>query len=218
MIRDLIVVDRLVPPAVWGILCIDIWDDNGSNDRFYQRAIAKLSQYNIGLVVNCTNSLKIDYNDKSVYNTFKKYVWNLNLEDPTNGDVYQQVQRDMLKFSGERPVSRVLNEKLFNDHSIFLNNKDTFLYHTAKYYPEITDWIMLGSAWKICLHNSPLGVGHILPLIMHKFHIFPDWSIQNEDLTPVSVHQVDDDEFVWSSVGNGGYRLVTKMGGTWTRR
>lgn len=214
MIKDVI---RYTPPKKWGVLCIDVWDNNGTNDRFYQKAVSKLSQFNIGAVINCSNSLKLDYNDKSVYNTFKKYVWLPDIETHNLRDVYQRIQLNMLKFSGESESSKILKKNLFNNNSICLYSKEAFLYHTATYCPDITDWIVLGGAWKICIHNAPLGVKSALEIVTHKFYIFPSWSVQNENKSAVSVHQVELDELVWSSIDNEGYRLITKVGGKWQR-
>ena len=204
MIRDVV---RYKAPAIWGVLCIDIWEDP-SNVLFYQNALSKLSKYSIGAIVNCTVDLKIDYDDVSVYNTLEQYHWNKKLD--TNDQIADNILLDLVKSSGARKTSQDIHDQLFNRQTVHLSRKDTFNYHSQKHDPNIQDWIVIGSAWNKCLHYGPLGVDKLVDMINHKFHIFPEWSIQTENQENPSTQQLHDDFFVWAPIDNGGYRLITR--------
>lgn len=213
MIKNVV---RYTPPTTWGVLCIDVWDNNGANDDFYHGVVDNLSKYNIGAVVNCSVSQTLDYSNRSVVNTLRKYVWDRNSHIPE--DVKLEVRDNLVVNSGEQPISKVLNDNLFNEHTVSLNTSRTFNYHIQSYHPGVFDWIIVGGAWNICLHAGPLGIGRILnSLPAYKFNIFPSWGIQDDDYSPVTEQQVEDDEYVWAPIDNGGYRLVTVMGGKWQR-
>lgn len=197
MIRDVV---RYKAPPVWGVLCIDIWHDD-SNNEFYQNALEKLAQYPIAGVVNCTTDIKIDYADKSIYNTLNNYLWNSNNDN---------VLLDLIKNAGNHQTAKIVHDKLFDQQTVHLSRKETFIQQGHSYWPEIQDWIILGSAWGKCVHYGPLGVDTLVEIPNHKFHIFPEWSIQTEDSQAPTLQEVHDDFFVWAPIDNGGYRLITR--------
>ena len=203
MIRDVV---RYNAPPVWGVLCIDIWQDD-TNNEFYQTALNQLSQYSIASVVNCTTNLVIDYADKSIYNTLKNYHW---AADTINSQSNDNVLFDLIKNAGECQTASIIHEKLFDQQTVHLSRRETFIHHGHYYWPEVQDWIILGSAWGKCVHYGPLGVDKLVEIPNHRFHIFPEWSLQTEDKKPPTVQDIHDDFFVWAPINNGGYRLITR--------
>ena len=210
---------RYQPPAVWGVLCIDCWDVNGANDEFYQKAIERLQDYPVSAVVNCTIDLRIDYQDRSVYNTIKNYLWSA---DQTNPQINECALLDLVKCAGQQKTSKVLHDTLFNDTAVHLSSKQTFLHQSYLYWPEVKDWIIIGSAWKYCVHTGPLGIDTLVDIPGHRFHFFPDWSVQDENkMSPVE-QDIHDDFFVWAPIDGNGYRLITRANnhkwveGKWT--
>lgn len=211
MIKNVV---RYQDPTQWGVLCVDVWNVNGKNDDFYQRAVNELKNFNVKCVVNCTTDIKIDYSDLSVFNTFKNYQWqplfNFN-------EANQRVMLDLIKSSGKQESSNILKTQLFGDHTIHLSNPITFTHHVDLFYPEVKNWIVLGGSWKIHLHYGPLGFDKLLGIPSASFNIFPEWSIQKEDRTNPTIDDLEDDQFVWGEIPNKGYRLVTQVGGKWQR-
>lgn len=211
MIRDII---RYTPPKTWGVICIDCWDQGGINDLFYETALHELSKYNIGAVVNCATDLLLTYDDISVYNTLKQYLW---AADTINVKVNDNVLLDLVRGAGKQKSSQVLQQGLFDENTIYLNRRETFQHHGHYYWPEIQDWIILGSAWQVCIHRGPMGVDTLVDIPNHKFHIFPDWSVQTEAGTAPTKQQIHDDFFVWAPIENNGYRLITRANNSkWT--
>lgn len=200
---------RYIPPKSWGVICIDIWEDNGENDVFYQGIVDNLKAFNIESIINCTSDQVIDYSNRGIYNTFKRYVWNPNELNPDN--VLQLIREEIIKVSGQRAVSKILNKNLFGNHTFALSSPRTFEHHVQSYHPTLNDWIIVGHAWKICLHAGPLSIGKFFNMPGHKFNIFPAWSIQNEDRSPVTLEQLEEDMYVWSPIDNGGFRLAAKV-------
>jgi len=203
MIRDVV---RYTPPSVWGVLCIDIWQDS-TNNEFYKNALVQLSQYPIAGVVNCTTDLVVDYADKSVYNTLNNYLW---AADTISSQTNDNVMLDLIKNAGKYQTDQLIHEKLFDQNTVHLSRRETFIHQGHYYWPEIQDWIILGSAWGKCVHYGPLGVDKLVEIPNHRFHIFPDWSIQTEHKQPPTAEEIHNDFFVWAPIDNGGYRLITR--------
>ena len=210
---------RYQPPAVWGVLCIDCWDVDGTNDAFYHQVIGKLEEYPIGAVINCAVDLQIDYQDLSVYNTLKNYLW---AADSINTQVNDHALLDLIKCAGKQQINRVLHSKLFDPTTVHLSRKETFLHQGHYYWPEVKDWIIVGSAWKYCLHTGPLGIDTVVDIPGHRFHFFPEWSVQDENRLPPTEQDIHDDFFVWAPIDGNGYRLITRANnhkwveGKWT--
>ena len=203
MIRDVV---RYKAPPVWGVLCIDVWQDD-TNEAFYQNALTQLAQYPIAGIVNCTTDIVIDYSDKSIYNTLKNYHW---AADSINSQVNDNALFDLIKNAGECQTTKLIHDKLFDQQTVHLSRRETFIHQGHYYWPEVQDWIILGSAWGKCVHYGPLGVDTLVEIPNHRFHIFPDWSIQTEDKQPPTTQQIHDDFFVWAPIDHGGYRLITR--------
>ena len=198
---------RYRPPTKWGLLCIDIWDVDGDNDEFYNRALENLTDYDISAVINCTMDLEISYSDVSVYNTLKKYHW---LSGVSDSQINNVILLDLIKAAGTQRTSRVIHDNLFDADTVHLSSRSTFMHHANYSIPDVQDWIILGSAWKVCLHIGPLGVNTLVDIPAHKFYMFPEWSIQNENRTHVTQQQIHDDFLVWAPVDKEGYRLITR--------
>jgi hypothetical protein len=210
---------RYQPPPVWGVLCIDCWEADGTNDEFYRRVLQELRQYPIGAVVNSTIDLRIDYQDRSVYNTFRNYLW---AADSINTQVNDRALLDLARCAGHQQTNHVLHDQLFDDTTVHLTSRETFLHQAHYYWPEIKDWIVVGSAWGYCLHTGPMGVNTLVDIPGHRFHFFADWSVQDEDRNPPTLQNIHDDYYVWAPIDGDGYRLITRANnhkwaeGKWT--
>jgi len=204
LIRDVV---RYQAPPTWGVLCIDCWDVNGDNDGFYRAVVNQLKDYNIGAVVNCTVDLRIDYSDLSIHNTLKNYLW---AADSINTQVNDHALLDLIRCAGEQKTSRVLHDSIFDHTTVHLSRRETFQHQGHYYWPEVKDWIIVGSAWGYCLHHGPLGIDTLVNINDHRFHLFPDWSVQDENRCTPSVQNIHDDFYVWAPIEGGGYRLITR--------
>lgn len=212
MIKDVV---RFYPPDVWGVLCLDVWHNDGADDRFYLGVVDHLKEYNIGAIVNCTSDVKIDYNDISIYNTLKKYAWSHT--DHNNELAHNQILLELVKASGTKKISGILNKELFNQHAFFLNSRDAFNYHVQNFYSNVTNWIIVSTTWNHGMHKGPLGVDQQLKLPLHNFNMFPQWSVQTDSNIVLTTEQIEEDAYVWASIDNKGYRLVTQVGGKWQK-
>jgi len=191
-------------PDVWGLLCIDCWDVP-ANRPFYERAVDQLELFNIGAVVNCCNNLKLDYQDKSVYNTLNQYLW-------TNKD--EKVLYDLINCAGHEKTDQHLHDKIFTESTVYLSSVDTFRNHVQKHWPTVQDWIILGSAWGMCVTFGPLGLDKLVSNIPElKFNVFPEWSIQDENAEYINEQTLQDDFNVWNQYPAvpGCYRWIRRV-------
>ena len=204
MIENRYIQDFHKAPDVWGLLCIDCWDVP-ANRPFYERAVEQLELFNIGAVVNCCNNLQLDYQDKSVYNTLNQYLW-------TNQD--QKVLYDLINCAGHEKTDQHLHDKIFTESTVYLSSVDTFRNHVQKHWPTVQDWIILGSAWGMCITFGPLGIDKLVNAIPElKFNVFPEWSIQDENAEYINEQTLQDDFNVWNQYPAvpGCYRWIRKV-------
>lgn len=212
MIRNVV---RPQNPTHWGVLCIDVWECHGEWDNPYSAAVKELAQYNVEVTINASKAMKIDYDDISVFNALKYYLWEA---DQTYYEVNQCVKNEILEYSGFNTTNKIIKDKLFDKNTICLNNTRTIANYVDRFFPMVKDWIILGQSWDICLHNNPVSFKSLLSMAGHNFNIFPDWSVFNSDQTKVTRQQVEDDNYVWAEVPNNGFRLVTMIDGIkWKR-
>lgn len=212
MIKNVV---RPQTPTHWGVLCIDTWECNGEWDILYSRAVEELKNYNVAITVNASKSLRIDYDDISVFNALKYYLWEA---DQTYYEVNRCVKNEILEYSGFNKTSNVIKDKLFDKNTICLNNINAITNYVDRFFPNVKDWVVLGQSWGICLHNNPVSFKTLLSMAGHNFNIFPNWSVFNHDQTLVTRQQVDDDNYVWAEIPNNGFRLVTIADGPrWQR-
>lgn len=189
------------------MLFIDCWDVGGRNDIFYQTAIKHLGNYLVSSTVCSTVDLRIDYKDVSVYNTLNRYLWN---PSKINAQIDQIVLRDLINSAGQQETSRVLRNNFFNNETVCLYSRETFNHHAMFHCEGVKDWIIVGSAWQMCVHHGPLGIDKLVDIGDHKFHIFPEWSIQTEHSEAPTLQNLHDDFYVWAPIADGGYRLITR--------
>jgi len=207
-----IIGDYHQPPKVWGLLCIDCWEVE-TNQWFYKQAVRKLKNFNIGAVVNCCTSLQLDYSDKSVYNTLNQYIW----QDDTHlidANLRSEVLSNLINCAGHEKTDQQLHDKIFTESTVHLSSVDTFRRHTQKHWPTVQDWIILGSAWGMCITFGPLGLDKLVNAMPElKFNVFPEWSIQDENAEYINEQTLQDDFNVWSQYPAvpGCYRWIRRV-------
>ena len=204
MIDNRYIKDYHKAPNVWGLLCIDCWDVP-ANRPFYEHAVDQLELFNIGAVVNCCTNLQLDYQDKSVYNTLNQYLW-------TNKD--QTVLSDLINCAGHEKTDQQLHDKIFTESTVHLSSVDAFRNHVQKNWPTVQDWIILGSAWGMCITFGPLGLDKLVNAMPElKFNVFPEWSIQDENAEYINKQTLQDDFNVWSQYPAvpGCYRWIRRV-------
>ncbi len=204
MIDNRYITDYHKAPDVWGLLCIDCWDVP-ANRPFYEHAVDQLELFNIGAVVNCCTNLQLDYQDKSVYNTLNQYLW-------TNKD--QTVLYDLINCAGHEKTDQHLHDKIFTESTVHLSSVDAFRNHVQQNWPTVQDWIILGSAWGMCITFGPLGIDKLVNAIPElKFNVFPEWSIQDENAEYINEQTLQDDFNVWNQYPAvpGCYRWIRRV-------
>ena len=129
---------------------------------------------------------------------------------------------NMITCAGHNRTNQLLQDHLFQDSTVHISDRQTFLYNAAVSNDGVRSWIILGSAWGICVHRGPMGIDTLVDMSIHNFYVFPEWSVQTEHRTAPSEQNLHDDFFVWAPVPNGGYRLITRANnhkwveGKWT--
>jgi|TARA_R110000822_G_C15132282_1_gene475228 hypothetical protein len=210
MIRN-IIGDYHKLPTKWGVLFIDCYQ--GEDAWFFDGVIKELQKFKVEAVINCSVSIQIDYQDRSVYNTLQQYLW----DSPSMRDNFvndpqlnQEVLYNLIKCAGSQKTNQLLHDKIFNNKTVHLSSINAFTQHCQHVYPDVKDWIIVGMAWGICVHTGPLGIDKLVSVPDMKFHFFPEWSILNGKQESVTEQEIIDDWYVWSPVPKipGCYRLI----------
>jgi len=101
-------------------------------------------------------------------------------------------------------LSPLLEEKIFNSDTIYLNSPIEFEQQTHV----VNNWIVIGAAWAICIHHGPMGLLKTKSILDHQFYVFPEWSIftvMNEYITEKELHE---DWCTWGKITNKCYQFI----------
>ena len=104
-----------------------------------------------------------------------------------------------------QPVSSILlKSRIFNYKTIHLNSVEEFLQQKHV----VNNWLVIGAAWRICIHHSPMGLTKTADIPAHQFYIFPKWSVMTETNEYVREHDIQKDIHRWQRVTNECFRFI----------
>lgn len=200
-----------------GVIMIDLWEpraDQLSLVSWYESLAAHVQIKNVKCIVNACYMSAIDYvQDHSHYNTMRIY----NKLGDNNGIHKDYCQNDQLLLNnlhnsrGLNKTSQVINQKLLNNNrSIFITNPEDFLHHWEHVLKkQVNNWLVIGQAWQICVHNRPIGLKHLSTLIKEfplKFY-GTHWGFVDENGGTITQKHFKKDSLPWTRIGHGIYEL-----------
>jgi hypothetical protein len=207
-----------------GLIMIDMWEprqDQDSIREWQQSLLHRLTSQPFKCIVNACYNVAIDYQtgtndvfqDRSQYNTMR--IYNGVEENNTRHQKYQQNDQLLLNnLHNSRGLNRtselIKREILNNDHSIFLTDPQDFVHHWQHVLEtKVTDWLVIGQAWELCVHNRNIGLQNLLTLAQHYPMRFygATWGFIDDWGNEVSPKHFKKDPLPWQRVGKQGRQI-----------
>ena len=200
-----------------GLIMIDMWEPRSDQDllhQWYQSILHRLYPSRFKCIVNACYNVAINYEvDRSQYNTMRIYN---NLGDNC-GRHKNYNQNDQLLLNilhncrGMNSTSQIIKQQLLNnDNSIFLTNVEDFVHHWGQVLKQqVNNWLVIGQAWQLCVHNRPIGLKQLSELSKQyplKFY-GTIWGFVDENHKTLTHKHFARDSLSWTRISHGTYEL-----------
>lgn len=194
-----------------GLVCIDLWESNNDSlhgteqyQNWLDELCSRLWTLDLQIIVNASFHTRIDFDDPSMLNTFKKHNWS-----QFDSDVMMSIVRDCNHFR----VSQKIKQRVFGAHTFFYNKTQHFQQHVLATEPHINCWLVVGNTWPICTHRTEMGLGGFSQLIQdpkfaHCEFYGATWGFIKEDDTMCTASDFEQDTHVeWQQLTPQLFRL-----------
>ena len=207
-------------PVIDGLIMIDCWspglDQRKNYNNFYISLLSKLIEFDFKCIVNAAYNVTLTTEDPSIRNAFQTYYWTESQDQNIN-----IVQNLVKHCSGSNHTSPLFLETLLdNTDSIMLLEFEDFVYHWhTKLDCKINNWLVVGQAWKICVHNRQLGLDNMYRNSPHKnlnFYAL-DAGFKTDNGKTTNYENFQQDNLPWAYIENFGYKLITRASSHWTK-
>lgn len=209
-----------IQPVIDGLIMIDCWqpsrDQQKNYNNFYVSLLSKLIHFDFKCIVNAAYNVDLTTQDISIRNTLQTYYWqefkiqNVNI-----------VQNLVKHCGGSNKTSVLFEETLMRTApSIMLLEFDDFVHHWQTVLDcQINNWLVVGQAWKNCVHRRPIGLDNMYRNNTYRnlnFYALTDGFKTDEGI--VTTHtNFQQDNLPWAHIENFGYKLITRASGHWTQ-
>lgn len=206
-------------PVIDGLIMIDCWRPSPEQQKnyndFYIPLLAKLMHFDFKCIVNAAYNVTLSTEDISIRNAFQNYYW------PESKRPNVNIVQNLIKYcSGANHTSALFQETLLNNNdSIMLLDFDDFVYHwQSKLDCKVNNWLVVGQAWKNCVHNRPIGLD-----VFYRNTEYPqlnfyaiDTGFNTDSGTVTTYKNFQQDNLPWACIENFGYKLITRASDYWT--
>jgi len=207
-------------PVIDGLIMIDCWnpsrDQKKDYNNFYIALLSKLIEFDFKCIVNVAYNVTLTTEDPSIRNAFRNYYW------PESQDQNVNIVQNIVKHcGGSNRTSSLFQEALLdNENSIMLLEFDDFVHHWQnRLHCKVNNWLVVGQAWKNCVHRRPIGLNNMYRNNTHRdlnFYAI-DGGFKTDNGTTTSYENFQQDNLPWSHIENFGYRLITTANKHWTQ-
>jgi len=203
-----------------GRIMIDCWrpglEQQKNYNDFYIPLLAKLIYFDFKCIVNAAYNVILSTEDPSIRNAFQTYYW------PESQDQNVNIVQNIVKHcGGSNRTSSLFQETLLdNKNSIMLLEFDDFVHHWQnRLQCKVNNWLVVGQAWKNCVHRRPIGLDNMYRMNPHRdlnFYVM-DIGFKTDDGTVTTHTNFQQDNLPWAHVENFGYKLITRNNRYWTQ-
>jgi len=206
-------------PVIDGLIMIDCWHPSNQQrseyNNFYVQLLSKLIKFDIKCIVNAAYNVDLSTQDISIRNTLQTYYWpESNIQNP-------DIVHNLVKHCGGSNKTSVLIEEVLmhNSPSVMLLEFDDFVHHWQTVLDrQVNNWLVVGQAWKNCVHNRPIGLDNMYRNNSHQdlnFYAITD-GFKTDNGTVTTHANFQQDNLPWTYIENFGYKLVTRSSRHWT--
>jgi len=207
-------------PVIDGLIMIDCWrpraDQQKNTNNFYVSLLSKLIHFDFKCIVNAGYNIALNSEDPSIRNTLQTYHW------PESKTPNDNIVQNLIKYcGGANHTSALFQETLLNNNdSIMLLDFDDFVYHwQSKLDCKVNNWLVVGQAWKNCVHRRPIGLDNMYRMNPHRdlnFYAI-DIGFKTESGMTTCYENFQQDNLPWTCIENFGYKLITRSSRHWTQ-
>lgn len=207
-------------PVIDGLIMIDCWrpslEQQKDYNSFYVRLLSRLIDFDFKCVINASYNVELNTSDPSVRNTLRTYYW------PESKNPNPTIVQNLIKHCGgsNQTSPIVIDMLLDNDHSYMLLEFEDFVHHWQTALDcQVNNWLVVGQAWKNCVHRRPVGLDNIYRNNTHpnlNFYALPE-GFKTDDATVTTHKHFQQDNLPWTYIENFGYKLITRFSNHWTQ-
>lgn len=174
------------------------------DDKFYKRVLKIIKKFGTDSspIINAAPGLLIDIADRSIQNTLAQY--------PYPSEPHRMMRRGLEQNRGELTVPDSLRLRMNNEYCFAFVNTSEFFYHVGNHLPnKITNWLILGRTWNMCVHDNSIGLQYLCktaPGFGLNFYAV-DGGFQKSDGTVVSKEDFENDKLTWIETKDSMYKL-----------
>jgi hypothetical protein len=190
---------------IQGFILIDCVDsDRIQDDKFYKRVLKIIKRLGTesSPIINAATGLLIDIADRSIQNTLAQY--------PYPSELHRMMRRGLEQNRGELTVPDSLRLRMNNEYCFAFVHPSEFFYHVGNHLAnKITNWLILGRTWDMCVHDNSIGIQHLCKTASGfglNFYAV-DGGFQKSDRTVVSTEDFENDKFTWTRTKDSMYKL-----------
>lgn len=208
-----------IQPVIDGLIMIDCWqpsrDQQKNYNNFYVSLLSKLIHFDFKCIVNAAYNVDLTTQDISIRNTLQTYYWQESKIQNVN------IVQNLVKHCGGSNKTSVLFEETLmrTAPSIMLLEFDDFVHHWQTVLDcQINNWLVVGQAWKNCVHRRQIGLENMYRNNTHRdlnFYAI-DVGFKTDNGTTTSYEHFQQDSLPWAHIENFGYKLITRASDLWT--
>ena len=190
---------------IQGFILIDCVDSHRTEDaKFYKRILKIIKKFGThsSPIINAAPNLKIDFDDCSIKNTIATYS--------NDGEPHRMMRRGLEKNQGVLKTPDSLRLRMNNEYCVAFVHCTEFFYYVGNHLAnKITNWLVLGRTWNMCVHENSIGLHNLskfAPGFGLNFYAI-DGGFQKSDLTIVTREDFENDPLEWIETTNSMYKL-----------
>jgi hypothetical protein len=192
---------------IQGFILIDCVYSTGRppDDEFYEHVLEIIEKFGTDTspIINAATGLQIDLDDRSIRNTMSVYS--------NDGELHRMMRRGLEKHQGLLTTPGSLRRRMDNEYCFALIQPSDFFYHVVDHLQnKITNWLILGRTWDMCVHDNSIGLRCLCkfaPGFGLNFYAV-DGGFQKLDLSTVTRADFHNDHSLdWTETKDSMYKL-----------
>jgi hypothetical protein len=190
---------------IQGFILIDCADSGRTqDDKFYKRVLKIIKRLGTesSPIINASPGLQINLNNRSIQNTLAQY--------PHPSEPHRMMRRGLEKNQGTLTTPDNLRLRMNNEYCFAFVHPSEFFYYVGNHLAnKITNWLILGRTWNMCVHNNSIGLHNLCrtaPGFGLNFYAI-DGGFQKSDGTIVTKEDFENDTMTWIDTKDSMYKL-----------
>ena len=192
---------------IQGFILIDCVLSEGRppDDIFYENVLEIIKKFGTDTspIINAATGLRLDFDDRSIRNTMALYS--------NDSELHRMMRRGLEQNQGDLRTPNSLRLRMDNEYCFAFTNTSDLFYHVRNHLQnKITNWLILGRTWNLCVHENSIGLRWLCkfaPGFGLNFYAI-DGGFQKSDLSYVTRADIHNDYSLdWIETKDSMYKL-----------